>query len=320
MWTTRSRRWSWRRTRTGCPTRRSPSPGSGRRSTSSDARRSSSCHDDRRPRGRGAAGWRARSAAAADRSRRGRARHRRLVRGRSLARGRSRDRPRRGCRLPAAHRPLRPAAVAIDGLGRRRAGDAPRVLDAVAGDRAPLPRARLCREPAVRRDLRRRPPTTLPAASRAAARAAVSLVALIGLGRDIGSRFALVGLLPTGLLALFVLALVWSGAPGDAPDLDRVLDHARELDAWAGGLLFLSLVVLTLVLQPLQLVLVRWLEGYWPPALNRFADARRARFAARYEKLATASAPRTAPPTTHDLADMAQAAIDLRLLPPRDFL
>ena len=85
----------------------------------------------------------------------------------------------------------------------------------------------------------------------------MSLVALIGLGRDIGSRFALVGLLPTGVLALFVLALVWSGAPGDAPDLDRVLDHARDLDAWSGGLLFLSLVVLTLVIQPLQLVLVR---------------------------------------------------------------
>ncbi len=148
----------------------------------------------------------------------------------------------------------------------------------------------------------------------------MSLVALIGLGRDIGSRFALVGLLPTGVLALFVLALVWSGAPADAPDLDRVLDHARDLDAWSGGLLFLSLVVLTLVLQPLQLALVRWLEGYWPPALDRLAAAGRGRFAARYERLAAAVAPRTAPPTPADLAAMAQAAIELRLLPPREDL
>ena len=59
----------------------------------------------------------------------------------------------------------------------------------------------------------------------------MSVSDLIGFGRDIGTRFALVGLLPGVVLALFVLALVWSGAPGDAPDLDRVLDHARDLDA-----------------------------------------------------------------------------------------
>src|SRR5439155_2863342 len=71
------------------------------------------------------------------------------------------------------------------------------------------------------------------------------------------------GVLPLAILALFVLALLWSGAPGDAPDLDGILAHARELDGWEGGLLVLALVVGALVAQPFQVALVRVLEGYW---------------------------------------------------------
>ena len=71
-----------------------------------------------------------------------------------------------------------------------------------------------------------------------------------------------------------MLALVWSGAPGDAPELDRILDEARDLDAWSGGLLFMGLLIFALVFQPLQIGLVRWLEGYWPPALRPARQAR----------------------------------------------
>jgi hypothetical protein len=142
----------------------------------------------------------------------------------------------------------------------------------------------------------------------------VSVVDLIGLGRDIGARFALVGLLPGVVLALFVLALLWSGAPGDAPDLDRILDEARELDAWAGGFLFLGLLVTAIVLQPLQLGLVRWLEGYWP---QRLAARGRARYERRVDALEAATAPRRRPLTAEDLAQMSKAAAELRLLPPR---
>src|SRR3954469_15825509 len=78
-----------------------------------------------------------------------------------------------------------------------------------------------------------------------------------------------------GLLALFVLALAWSGAPGDAPDLDRILDEARDLDAWSAALLFLGLLVAALIAQPLQLALVRGLEGYWPGTPARARQARR---------------------------------------------
>jgi hypothetical protein len=91
----------------------------------------------------------------------------------------------------------------------------------------------------------------------------VSVGDLIGLSRDLGARFTLVGVLPMALLALFVLALIWSGAPAEAPDPGRILDEARDLDAWSAALLFLGLVVAALVAQPLQLALVRALEGYW---------------------------------------------------------
>ena len=148
----------------------------------------------------------------------------------------------------------------------------------------------------------------------------MSVVDLIGLGRDIGARFALVGLLPGVVLALFVLALLWSGAPGEAPDLDRILDEARELDAWAGGLLFLTLLVAAIVAQPLQLGLVRWLEGYWPGVARPLAARRRARYERRVDALEATTAPRRKPLTPEELATMSDAASELRLLPPREYL
>jgi hypothetical protein len=146
----------------------------------------------------------------------------------------------------------------------------------------------------------------------------VSVVDLIGIGRDIGARFALVGLLPGVVLALFVLALLWSGAPGDAPDLDRILDEARELDAWAGGFLFLGLLVAAIVVQPLQLGLVRWLEGYWPRVARPLAARRRERYERRVAALEATTAPRRKPLTGEELASMSVAAAELRLLPPRE--
>jgi hypothetical protein len=139
----------------------------------------------------------------------------------------------------------------------------------------------------------------------------MSVSDLVGFGRDIGTRFALVGLLPGAVLALLVLALVWSGAPGDAPDVDRVLDHARDLDGWAGGLLFLALVVAALMLQPLQLGLVRALEGYWPAPVRALALGRQRR---RRDALAAAAAPRAQMPTAAELTAMADAESRLRRL------
>jgi hypothetical protein len=86
---------------------------------------------------------------------------------------------------------------------------------------------------------------------------------LFDAAKDLGPRFTLVGLLPAGSLALFVLALVSSGAPDSAPNLDHVVAKAQDLGGWEATLLFLALIVATVVFQPLQLSLVRLLEGYW---------------------------------------------------------
>jgi len=86
---------------------------------------------------------------------------------------------------------------------------------------------------------------------------------LISAASDLGARFRFVSMLPVGLLALYALALYWSGAPGHAPDVSRVVAHARHAAGWAGFLLALAIVVTALIAEPLQVSLIRILEGYW---------------------------------------------------------
>lgn len=91
----------------------------------------------------------------------------------------------------------------------------------------------------------------------------MSILDLLGASRDIGARFTLVGLLPTLLLALFALALVLSGAPADAPSLDRLDSRASDLGTWETALLLVAVLAAALMLQPFQTPLVGVLEGYW---------------------------------------------------------
>jgi hypothetical protein len=82
-------------------------------------------------------------------------------------------------------------------------------------------------------------------------------------GGDFGPRFNLVGIVPTTFLAVFVIALSWSGAPGKAPSWSRLLAAARELKAGEAVILFAVILFAALLGQPLQRPLVRLLEGYW---------------------------------------------------------
>jgi hypothetical protein len=86
---------------------------------------------------------------------------------------------------------------------------------------------------------------------------------LISATGDLGVRFRFASLLPMALLALYALALYWSGAPGRAPDVARVIAHARQAAGWAGFLVALGIVVAALIAEPLQVPLIRVLEGYW---------------------------------------------------------
>jgi hypothetical protein len=101
------------------------------------------------------------------------------------------------------------------------------------------------------------------------------LDALLGVARDAGRRVTLLGLLPTAMLALYVLALVWGGAPADAPSLDRFVDHLEKLTTTEVLLGFVALLGVAILTQPLQLPLVRLLEGYWPGFAEPLARARR---------------------------------------------
>lgn len=111
------------------------------------------------------------------------------------------------------------------------------------------------------------------------------------LGEAFGGRFVLVNYLPFYGAALFLLVVIWAGAPGS-------LRFGR---AWstAGGLglgeVLLLTVALTLVgaaTQPLQLGLVRLAEGYWPRWLNRLAKPLRER---HEENARSWTAPRRCP-------------------------
>ncbi len=146
----------------------------------------------------------------------------------------------------------------------------------------------------------------------------MNLAGLLGASKDLGARFNLVGLLPTAVLALFVLALLWSGAPGRSPDLDRVVAEAEDLGVWEGALLFLALVVVGLVLQPLQLSLVRLLEGYWGDSrLSRLLAAPGTAFHRRRRgRLAARQVHSAGRPSADELADMRLAEAALRRLYP----
>jgi hypothetical protein len=83
----------------------------------------------------------------------------------------------------------------------------------------------------------------------------------------LSGRFSLVSYFPTYAAVAFVLLLLWSGAPAQPPDLGRAIATARSLDAADALLLALVITLLAVLLHPLQLPLVRLLEGYWhrPP-------------------------------------------------------
>jgi hypothetical protein len=87
--------------------------------------------------------------------------------------------------------------------------------------------------------------------------------AVVAATKDLGVRFRFVSLLPVAILALYVLALLSSGAPGRSPDLRAVMTHAKQAEGWTAFLLVLAVIVTALIAEPLQITLVRLLEGYW---------------------------------------------------------
>jgi hypothetical protein len=80
----------------------------------------------------------------------------------------------------------------------------------------------------------------------------------------LASRFFLIGQLPTYAAAMFLLTLVWAGAPGPELAFGHAWQTASSLGVGEIVLIGLAVTLVAVLVQPLQLVLVRLLEGGWP--------------------------------------------------------
>jgi hypothetical protein len=89
-----------------------------------------------------------------------------------------------------------------------------------------------------------------------------------------GSRFYLVGYLPTYAAVVFLLVLVWAGAPGwngrpgHRLSFKAAWSTASHLSLGEVVMVALAVALLAVVLQPLQLAMVGLAEGAWPAWLG----------------------------------------------------
>jgi hypothetical protein len=84
----------------------------------------------------------------------------------------------------------------------------------------------------------------------------------------VGSRFWRVAYLPTYATLLYLLVLVWAGAPGHWPRFSVAWRTATGLGVIELLLITLAVVLVAVLFQPLQLALVRLLEGGIPTWLG----------------------------------------------------
>lgn len=89
-----------------------------------------------------------------------------------------------------------------------------------------------------------------------------------------GSRFYLVGYLPTYAAVLFLLVLVWAGAPAWSSHSEHRLNFsaawskASHLSLGEVVMVALAVALVAVVLQPLQVAMVSLAEGSWPAWLG----------------------------------------------------
>ena len=137
-----------------------------------------------------------------------------------------------------------------------------------------------------------------------------------------GGRFYLVGYLPTYAAALFLLLLVWAGAPGWR---GRGEHRIRFTAAWATashlslgevGVVAVAVALLAVVLHPLQLAMMSMAQGSWPAWLGTKRARRRQR--SRRNRLARAAQLPEGPELTDEAIQRAGAAgFQLRCRFPR---
>jgi hypothetical protein len=92
-------------------------------------------------------------------------------------------------------------------------------------------------------------------------------------GEATGSRFSLVSYVPTYATALVLVLLIMADVPAGPLNFDSALGTLEDLTAIQVVLFGVFVLFLAVLLHPLQLPLVRLMEGYWPRALDRLSKA-----------------------------------------------
>ncbi|MBW6433558.1 hypothetical protein KZ829_07345 [Actinoplanes hulinensis] len=134
-----------------------------------------------------------------------------------------------------------------------------------------------------------------------------------------GSRFFRVYYFPTYAVLLFLLILVWAGAPGERISFKAAWETAANLEIAEALLIIVVVVLLALVLHPFQSALVGVLEGGWAASLG--SGLLRRRQLARMRTLTEAAAPPTGTPGDQAVQAAGQAATRLRRrFPTREHL
>lgn len=132
--------------------------------------------------------------------------------------------------------------------------------------------------------------------------AGVGALAATG-AKALGGRFSIVGVVPSALVVLFLLAMSasdlypWVNERGEV-GAPAVLQRTERLSGADGVLLVFGILLVAVLFRPFQVALVRLLEGYWygrwsdgPRALMIERHRRRYRLASLWARLSPDSPP-----------------------------
>ncbi|KAF5990794.1 hypothetical protein [Streptomyces sp. WAC00263] len=135
----------------------------------------------------------------------------------------------------------------------------------------------------------------------------------------VSRRFLLMGYLPSLAAGFFLLVLVWAGAPGSRISFADAWHTTSRLSAGELVVMVLGTMLVTLLVHPLQLTLVRLLEGAWPTFMAPVRRRCVARQRAKRRVLDTRSALPPDNPTRAQVQAAGEAGLQMRRrFPPRD--
>jgi hypothetical protein len=80
---------------------------------------------------------------------------------------------------------------------------------------------------------------------------------------SLGTRFFIVGIIPSTILIFFILSVIWTGAPDNYPNILALEESILNISVNRGLLILALILIVSLILEPFQTSMTRFLEGYW---------------------------------------------------------